>query len=471
MTDVIVIGAGPVGLLLASELRLAGVDVTVLERLERPTGLSKALGITGRGDDFLRMRGLLDRFRRRAPPAPPGIHHFALIPLDLRKSALTEKGVFVPQAITEDILEERARELGAAIRRGVAVTALTQDHDGVTVEASVAGQVERMRARYVVGCDGGRSFARHAAGIGFPGMEPTSVLRLGDVKLEAGSSPRPPFIPLGDGWLRVVAKEPMPPAFDPSAPMTLDELQQSVGRVYGPTPLMREARWLSRFTDASRLADSYRQDRIFLAGDAAHIHLPAGGPGLLTGFGDALNLGWKLAAVIRGSGPDRILDSYDRERRAVGLRVLHHTRAQGSLTSPDENNVAMRKIMTELVNIPEVVTHLLAMLWQLDTRYPTELDSSHPLAGLFAPTGIVVTAAGQRPLLDYLREGRWVAVETARIFDARVERLGAVVVRASTVDGMGDARGLLIRPDGHVAWAGDDPEDPALIATIGAWTV
>ena len=306
MIDVVVVGAGPVGLMLASELRLAGVEVLVLEKLERPTGLSKALGITGRGEDFLAMRGLLERFRRRAPPAPPGIHHFALIPLDVGKTALAEKGVFIPQAITEEILEERALELGTTIRRGVTVAGVAQDDEGVTIEVIEAGKTERLRAHYVVGCDGARSVVRHAAGIGFSGMEPTSLLRLGDVNLDEGATAGPPFIPLGDGWLRVVVKEPMPLAFDPSVPMTLDELKKSIARVYGLAAPLREARWLSRFTDASRLADRYRQGRVFLAGDAAHIHLPAGGPGLLTGFGDALNLGWKLAAVLRRSAPERI---------------------------------------------------------------------------------------------------------------------------------------------------------------------
>ena len=469
--DVIVVGAGPVGMMLASELRLAGLDVVVLEKLDKPTGLSKALGITGRGEDFLAMRGLLDRFRRRAPPAPPGVHHFALIPLDVGKTTLDVKGIFVPQAITEDILEERARELGATIRRGVTVASIAQDEEAVSVDVVEAGTTEPLRARYLVGCDGARSFVRHAAGIGFPGLEATSLLRLGDVKLVEGSEVRPPFIPLGDGWLRVVVKEPMPPAFDPAIPMTLDELKASMTRVFRVEPPLREARWLSRFTDASRLADTYRRGRIFLAGDAAHIHLPAGGPGLLTGFGDALNLGWKLAAVVRGSAPAAILDSYDRERRAVGARVLQHTRAQGLLTSPDESPAAMRAVMKELMTIPAVVEHLLGMLWQLDTAYGGDAGDSRSLVGRFAPGGMVTTATNDRKaLLEYLHDGRWVAVQTASIFDARVERLGAVVVSASHIEGVDGLSGVLIRPDGHVAWAGVSGSDPALAQVFETWT-
>ena len=458
MNDVIIVGAGPVGMLLASELRLAGVDVLILERLDAPTGLSKALGVTGRGEDYLAMRGLLDRFRRRAPPAPAAnLMHFGLIPLDIRKTPLPAKGVFVPQAITEEILEERARELGATIRRGVTVNALAQDDDGVTLDTADSGAATRLRARFVVGCDGGRSTVRSSAGIDFPGLEPTSILRLGDVQVDTPSS-YPFVIPLGDGWLRVVVKEPLPAGFDHAAPMTLDELQQSIKRVFRVDVPLRSARWLSRFTDASRLASSFRKGRVFLAGDAAHTHLPAGGPGLLTGFGDALNLGWKLAAVVRGRAPIGTLDSYDLERRAVAQRVLHHTRAQGRITSPDEGSMAMRAIMTELVTIPPVAEHLLRMLWQLDTSYPVAYQQSGAPAGEFAEEAV-----------PFLGDGRWVAMQTRLVFDARVDRLGAQVFSVSKLESV-NAAAMLVRPDGHVAWAGDSAADPSLELTVRAWS-
>lgn len=469
--DVVIIGAGPVGLMLASELRLSGVDVLVLEKLAAPTGLSKALGVTGRGQDYLAMRGLLETFRRRAPPPPPSnVLHFALLPLDIRKTSLTLKGVFVPQAITELILEERAVELGVTIQRNVAVGALAQDEESVTLETVEQGEERNHRARYVVGCDGARSTIRHALGIDFVGTEPTSLMRLGDVKLEVGSVPLPMLIPLGDGWLRLITKEPLPNEFDPSVPMTIDELRASVARVFHVDVPIREARWLSRFTDASRQADSYRRGRVFIAGDAAHIHLPAGGPGLLTGFGDALNLGWKLGAVVRGVAPTKILDTYDAERRPVGARVLEHTRAQGRLTSPDEGSVALRAIMSELVQLPEVVEHLLRMLWQTDVRYPPVSAGGHPLAGAFVPEAIIETSEGSKALLDLLHAGRWLAIETQATFDARVERLGAIRIAALSIRGAGDSRALLVRPDGYVAWASSGAPDGALEATIEAWT-
>jgi 2-polyprenyl-6-methoxyphenol hydroxylase-like FAD-dependent oxidoreductase len=471
MSDVIVVGAGPVGLWLASELRLAGVAVEVLEKLPAATGLSKALGITGRGEDYLAMRGLLERFRKRAPPPPPAnLLHFALISLDLKRTSLAPKGIFVPQAITEEILGERAGELGVTVRRGVTVSALKEDAAGVSVEVSEGATSATHRARYVVGCDGSRSVVRAAAGIRFEGTEPTSVMRLGDVKLADGVAVPRMLIPLGDGWFRLITKEPLADDFDPAAPMTLAELRESAARVHRLDVPLREARWLSRFTDASRQADAYRRGRLLIAGDAAHIHLPAGGPGLLTGFGDALNLGWKLGAVVRGQAPEDILDTYDAERRPVGARVLEHTRAQGRLTSPDSGSVALRSLVTELTRLPAVVEHFARMLWQTDTRYVAEHDATHPLVGFFVPeTARVVTKDGAKSILALLQAGRWLALETAPTFGARLERLGALHVTAAALEGMPPVSALLVRPDGHVAWAGERA-DAALDATIDAWT-
>jgi 2-polyprenyl-6-methoxyphenol hydroxylase-like FAD-dependent oxidoreductase len=471
MNDVIIVGAGPVGMMLACELRLNGVEVLILEKLEAPTGLSKALGITGRGEDYLAMRGLLDRFRKRAPPTPPSnLLHFALIPLDIRKTTLTTKGIFVPQAITEAVLEERARELGVVIQRGVTVSGLVQDEHGVTLDIVESGATSRQRARFVVGCDGARSFVRSAVGIGFNGTEPTSVMRLGDVKLEEGQPAPPMLIPLGDGWLRLITKEPLPEGFDPAVPMTIGELRASAARVFKVDVPLRETRWLSRFTDAARQADRYRKGNVLIAGDAAHIHLPAGGPGLLTGFGDALNLGWKLSAVVRGRAPASILDTYDTERRAVGARVLEHTRAQGRLTSPDDGSVALRAMVTQLVEIPAVVEHLLRMLWQTDTCYHAPHDSPHPLVGAFVPDLTVDTPEGTAPILSLLQSGQWLALETRETFDGQVERLGARHIRALALNGAGGASALLVRPDAHVAWASNGPRDASLDATIDAWS-
>jgi len=336
----------------------------------------------------------------------------------------------------------------------------------------LGGRASRHRARYVVGCDGARSVVRRAVGIGFEGTQPTSVMRLGDVKLEDGAPTPSMLIPLGDGWFRLITKEPMPEGFDLSAAMTIEELRASVARVFRLDVPLREARWLSRFTDASRQADAYRKGRVFIAGDAAHIHLPAGGPGLLTGFGDALNLGWKLGAVVRGLAPSEILDTYDAERRPVGARVLEHTRAQGRLTSPDDGSVAMRAIMTELAQIPAVVEHLLQMLWQTNVCYGGASSSRHPLVGRFVPGAVIRAGDQTTPILELLHAGRWLAIETrAGTFDARVDRLGAIRVTATAIESAGDVGALLVRPDGHVAWAGEASADAELAATISAWTL
>lgn len=462
--DVIIVGAGPVGLLLGAELRLASVPVTIVERLDAPTGLSKALALVGRAQDYLDMRGLLERFRERSPAlpfSPASLLHFGMLPLDIAKTDLQPKGVFVPQSITEAILYERALSLGVQIRAGVEVTGLSQTSDEVVL-GTASG--EELRARYVVACDGAHSIVRKLAGIGFPTTKPTALLRLGDVKLAPGSvAPPPPIlVPLGDGYLRMITKEPWQEGFDRSAPMTLDELRESGRRAYGRDIPLAEARWLSRFTDASGLADSYRAGRVFLTGDAAHIHLPSGGPGLLTGFGDALNLGFKLGAVVRGDADEALLDSYEAERRPVARGVLVHTRAQGVLTERSENGMAMREVMASLTSAPEVIKRLLSRLGQLDTRYASTGDAEHPLVGSFVPDGVFRTAKGTRRLVELLRDGRGLWLGPKPVRDLR-DLLGEYVVRVRVeISGRGfreacGAEALLVRPDGHVAWASDAP--------------
>jgi 2-polyprenyl-6-methoxyphenol hydroxylase-like FAD-dependent oxidoreductase len=449
-SDVVIVGAGPVGLFLAGELRLAGVSVRVLEKLAAPTGLSKALGLTGRAEDYLAMRGLLGRFRARAPKAPPiaSLMHFSRIPLDLTRAGVAPKGVFIPQSITEDLFRERALSLGADLRSGVEVAGLTASTGRVTVHTD-AGDIV---GRYVVGCDGAHSVVRAAIGVGFPGRDATTLLRLGDVRFPEGT-PAPQFVvPLGDGWYRLVTREPLDPGFDRREPMTIDELRASVLRSYGVEVAIAEARWLSRFTDASRQAERYRVGHVLLAGDAAHIHLPAGGPGLLTGLGDALNLGWKLGAVVRGDLPDTVLDTYHDERHAVGRRVLLHTRAQGALGDP-----ALRELFGELLAIPAAAAHVAAMLWQTDIRYAVE----GPYVGQFLPE------FDGRPDLSVLAEGHglWIDLgggERYRGVIDGVERLRRIETRADLgIDA------ILVRPDGHVAWAGGGEE--ALRQALSMW--
>jgi len=355
--DVVIAGGGPTGLMLACELRLAGIRPVVLERLTAPTGLSKALALVGRSVDALDYRGLLDRFRARAAVAIPGAAHFALIPLDLSKLGdLGLRGVFIQQAATEEILRGYASELDVQVRAGCELTAVRQDADGVDVEYDGPRGRGRLRAQFLVGCDGGASTVRKQAGIDFPGLAPTVLLRLGDVTLEGDLTPdqvpgvRVPLIPLGAGFYRVITTEPYPAELDRDAPMTLDELRASIRRVNGRDLPISGTRWVSRFTDSSRQAARYRAGRVLLAGDAAHIHLPAGGPGLNAGLLDAVNLGWKLAAEVRGWAPPGLLDSYHTERHADGERVLLHTRAQGALVgaAADGRVAALREVVAEL---------------------------------------------------------------------------------------------------------------------------
>ncbi|HEY3878929.1 MAG TPA: FAD-dependent monooxygenase [Trebonia sp.] len=486
--DVVIVGAGPTGLLLARELRLAGLAPIVLERLTAPTGLSKALGLIGRSVDFLDCRGVLDRFEARGTVAPPGALHFALIPLDAGKvDNLGLRGIFIQQAATEEILTGLADDAGVQIRRGYAVTALEQDADGVTLQVTGPRGAGRLRAAFVVGCDGGASVVRKQAGIDFPGIPPAFLLRLGDVTLADGLTPqelpglRVPLIPLGSGFYRVIVTEDYPADLDRDAPMTLDELRASIRRVNGQDLPISGARWLSRFTDSSRQAARYRAGRVLLAGDAAHIHLPAGGPGLNTGLLDAANLGWKLAATVRGWAPPGLLDSYQTERHAEGERVLLHTRAAGALmrSGTDTRIAALREVLGQLLGYEQPLRHLLSLMYALDTRYEAAGPSPHPLAGRWAPDLALTGASGSRCVAELLRGGRGVLLDlTARgalAEEAHDWKDRVDIVTASAAAGAGGVAaaaapaGLLIRPDGYVAWAaagaGDADRLPQALTT------
>jgi 2-polyprenyl-6-methoxyphenol hydroxylase-like FAD-dependent oxidoreductase len=468
IADVVIVGAGPTGLMLASELRLRGVSVVVLERLTEPPGSAKALGLGGRALDTLDQRGLLAPFSAGLPELDIARHaHFGGILLGPRMAGRLR---FLPlrQARLEQLLEAHARALGAEIRRGYEVTGLAQDEAGVTVYGP-----SPLRARYLVGCDGGHSAVRKLAGIGFPGTEPTALLRLGEVRLPAataqqldGGRLRLPFgflVALDAGYVRITTKEDYPPGFDRTAPMTLAELQDSVQRTLGISLPMSEPRWLSRYTDASRQAERYRAGRVFLAGDAAHIHLPAGGPGINTGMQDAMNLGWKLAATLAGWAPDGLLDTYHSERHPAGRRVLMSTRAQAVLLGAGEPVAALRELFGELLQDDATLHRIGDLIQGFDNRYDMPGQPAHPLLGLPAPPLTVETAAGARRLAELLRPGRAVLITTQPELAAGWrDRLD--VVTAQTTEPLWP---LLVRPDGHVASVGNPDPRPALATWLG----
>ena len=408
--EVIVVGAGPTGLLLGGELALGGVRVQIIERRAAAQRDSRALTLHPRSIELMDQRGLVERFLARGRPVPGW--HFAGLDTSLDFSALdTRHGytLFLAQARTEQLLEERARELGVAIRRGHEVVGLRQDAGGDgagggssgadRVEVEVRGPdgvVETVRARFVVGCDGGRSVVRRAAGIGFPGTDETLSGALGDfvtvdpaaldrarahgvlaVPLEPDDAETDDQAAGGAGGLtRIVLLDPQRMRTPASEPLTLDEFRASLLRICGTDCGVAGARWLSRFGNATRLAARYRSGRVLLAGDAAHIHFPAAGQGLNTGLQDAMNLGWKLAAEINGWAPPGLLDSYHAERHPAGQAVTENTEVQTLLMeltllpSYQRPAAALRELIAVLLGIEEVNRRLAGLVSALDIEYP-----------------------------------------------------------------------------------------------------
>ncbi|GAA0297662.1 FAD-dependent monooxygenase [Streptomyces polychromogenes] len=473
--DVIVAGAGPTGLMLACELRLAGADVVVVERLAERTGESRAGGIHSRTLEVLDQRGILDRFLAEGEPQPVG--HFSGLYLEFDESESRHPyPLMILQSAVERLLEEWALELGVRIRRSAAVSGIHQDAETVTVALETGGEGgARLRARYLVGCDGGRSTVRKLAGIGFPGTEATMTALIGDVELPdlpedyvwVRRTPGGDYsaIAFEPGWYRVITSE-YDRVADRDEPATFEQLRESLIRVAGTDFGMRAPRWVSRFNDAARQAAEYRRGRVLLAGDAAHIHFPAGGQGLNMGVQDAVNLGWKLASVVAGRAPEELLDSYHAERHPVGERVLHNTRAQAALARPGAATDALREVFGSLMVFDDVNRVLRHMLTALDVRYPVGGD--HPMEGrrVFdadlktdgGVTGVYPLLHAGRPVLLDLRGGGEVAA-AAEGWTDRVDLVEARSEDASwPVPPVGEVpapAALLIRPDGHVAWAAD----------------
>jgi 2-polyprenyl-6-methoxyphenol hydroxylase-like FAD-dependent oxidoreductase len=472
---VVIAGGGPTGLMLAGELALAGVDVAVVEpRTSQAVDGSRAGGLLSRTIEVLDQRGIADRFLSQGQVHP--VQPFAGTMLDISDFPTRHNYILgLWQSLFEPMLADWARELGVPIRRGCEVVGFAQDDTGVDVELS---DNTSLRAEYLVGCDGGRSLVRKAAGIDFTGLDASRSWVIAEVEMaeepefglrEGGGIGR-----AADGGLvRVALTE---QHLEHGREPTLRDLSEALIAVDGTDYGLRSASWISRFTDMSRQAASYRNGRVLLAGDAAHVHPPHGGQGLNTGVQDAVNLGWKLAQVVGGTSPDSLLDTYHAERHPVGARVLHNTMAQVALVSPGDRHQALRDIMNELLGMDEPRRHIAGMLSGLDIHY--DFGEGHPLLGRRMPDLDLETAVGAVRVYTLLHDARAVLLNLGEpwAFDAspwadRVTAIDAEYGGAWELPVLGRVTApaaVLIRPDGYVAWVGDGT-DAGLRDALTTW--
>jgi 2-polyprenyl-6-methoxyphenol hydroxylase-like FAD-dependent oxidoreductase len=475
---VVIAGAGPTGLMLAGELALAGVDVGVVERRTgRQLESSRSGGLHARTIEVLDQRGIAERFLSAGQVAQ--VVSFAGATLDISDFPTRHNyGLALWQERFEPILAGWVEELGVPILRGREVTGFAQDENGVDV-ALADGR--SLRAPYLVGCDGGRSVVRKAAGIEFTGSDATSSSLVAEVEMreepELGirRDDRGVYAigRLDDGRFRVVVRERH--AAEAGEP-TLDELRREIVAAWGTDFGLHSPGWVSRFTDTARQAASYRERRVLLAGDAAHVHSPVGGQGLNTGVQDAVNLGWKLAQVVGGTSPDSLLDTYEAERHPVGARVLHMNLALTALMPSNDRIDALRDVIAELTTIDAARKKLAGEMSGLGIHY--DLGDGHPLLGRRMPDLDVVTAAGAVRVFTLLHDARGVLLNLGEpwAFNASPWADRVVAVDADyrgewelpVLGHVAAPAALLIRPDGHVAWVGDGT-DAGLRDSLTRW--
>ncbi|MFV5991277.1 FAD-dependent oxidoreductase [Streptomyces sp. NPDC056231] len=467
--DVLVVGAGPTGMLLAGDLAARGLSVTVVERRPQSTSnMTRAFAVHARTLEALDTRGLADELVKTGS-ALTGLRLFGRLSLDLSRLASRFPFLLItPQYEVESLLKRRALSAGVDFRYGTRLTDLRQSADAVTAEVESAdGAQTILSARYAVGTDGVRSAVREALGLPFPGKSVIRSIVLADVRLtEApaglltvnGVGDAFTFIaPFGDGWYRVMGWDRRHQAAD-SDPVELDELREIARLALGSDHGMHDARWISRFHSDERQVPAYRVGRVFLAGDAAHVHSPAGGQGMNTGLQDAANLSWKLAAVLRGESraPEALLDSYHAERHPVGTKVLHSSGAMIRLAMA--RTLPQRAVRTAvaglLARVRPAGDKAMGLISGIGIAYPAP-RGSHPLTGKRAPDlGLV-----EGRLQELLRDGTFVLVTPA---DTPTPTSRTPLVHAHWTSDR--ATTLLVRPDGYVAWASDRP-DPAALQT------
>lgn len=467
--DVAIVGAGPTGLALACELRLAGITCRVLERRTEEPNLTRAFAVHARTLELLDARGMADQLVERGSRVG-SVNPTAGATLDLTSLPSRYPMVLiVAQSRTERMLEQRARELGAEVVRGAEVVGLAQDADGVDLDIEGG---HRLRASYVVGTDGAHSDVRRLIGVDFVGRQYQTHIMLADVRLE-----RPPvetlfgatthdglvlFVPFGDGWFRAIAWDRRREEVPLHEPITGDELRDSFRRMAGDDFGMGEPRWSTRFLSERRQARRYRVGRVFLAGDAAHVHSPVGGQGMNTGIQDAMNLGWKLAATLRGRpGPD-LLDSYQDERHPVGASVLRLTDGLYKLVmSRSRLSAAARRFaIRNLLRVTPVRRVLAERLSGIGIRYDRP-PNTHRWTGRRAPDG---TDAAVHGVYEALRTGTFVLAGDAGAPDGWSGRVTSYAIRPG-----GWPAVTLVRPDGYVAWASDRFDAGEVRAALDRW--